>query len=52
VILGGGCIRSKFCDKNVSNSFDSSLVIIEIVCPLRLASKNQIAANEYAYVAS
>jgi hypothetical protein len=52
VILGGGCIRSKFCDKNVSNSLDSSLVIIEIVCPLRLASKNQIAANEYAYVAS
>jgi hypothetical protein len=59
VILGEGCIRSKFCDKNVSNSLDSSLVIIEIVIwiPFKIigmmASNYQIAAYEYiTYFAS
>jgi hypothetical protein len=44
----GDVLDPKFCDKNVSNSLDSSLVIIEIVCPLRLASNYQKAAYEYA----
>jgi hypothetical protein len=46
----GDVLDPKFCDKNVSNSLDSSLVIIEIVCPLRLASNYQKAAYEYAYL--